>query len=118
MKVVSGDTNGDGNMTQLDNYGYVCQYGQLLASVIGGDVQFCTKDENDFPVLNLTAEHHINVLDKVLSIFTDTSSSLLANDYSISETSGNSFWDIPTDIFYAGRALFIGGVGSNRSISF
>jgi hypothetical protein len=110
LKVVSADADGDGDMDQLDRYGFSCQYGQMLAAVIGCDVQYSGKDENDLPVLVADSEKHINALDRVSSVFIDKSVSLLANDYSVSESTGRSMWDIPLDTFYAGRALFIGGV--------
>ena len=110
MKTVSVDLDGDGDMDQLDNCGYSCQYGQMLAAVIGCDVQYSTKDADDVPVLSADSETHINALDKVASIFIDKTTSLLANDYSTSETTGKSMWDIPLDTFYDDRALFIGGV--------
>ena len=110
MKAVAYDLDGDGDMDQRDNYGYSCQYGQMLAAVIGCDVQYSRKDENDVPVLQADSETHINALDKVASVFIDKTTSLLANDYSSSETTGNSMWDIPLDTFYDDRVLFIGGV--------
>ena len=110
MKAVSADADGDGDMDQLDLYGFSCQYGQMLAAVIGCDVHYSGKDENDLPVLMGDSEKHLNALDRVCSVFIDQSVSLLANDYSISESTGRSMWDIPLDTFYAGRALFIGGV--------
>ncbi|MGN1345961.1 MAG: hypothetical protein ACI4V1_04195 [Eubacteriales bacterium] len=110
MKAVSYDLNGDGVMDQLDNYGFTAQYGQLLASVVGADVTYSVKDEEDWPVLQVNTSHHMDVLDKISSIFMDTSTTLLANDYSYSVTTGKEMWDIPSDTFYAGRALYIGGV--------
>ena len=110
MKVVSHDLDGDGDMDQMDNYGYSCQYGQMLAAVIGCDVQYSSKDPDDVPVLSANGETHINALDKVSSVFIDKTVSLLANDYTTSESTGNSMWDIPLDTFYDDRALFIGGV--------
>lgn len=110
MQQVTMDVNGDGTMDQWDSYGFTCQYGQMLAAVIGCDVQYSEKDAGDIPLLKADAETHINVLDKVASIFIDKTTTLLANDYSSSVTTGKSMWDIPSDTFYDERALFLGGV--------
>lgn len=110
MQLVTMDVNGDGKMDQWDSYGFTCQYGQMLAAVIGCDVQYSEKDADDTPILKADAESHINVLDKVSSIFIDKTVTLLANDYSSSVTTGKSMWDIPSDTFYDERALFLGGV--------
>lgn len=110
MQQVTMDVNGDGTMDQWDSYGFTCQYGQMLAAVIGCDVQYSEKDAKDIPLLKADAENHINVLDKVSSIFIDKTTTLLANDYNSSVTTGKSMWDIPSDTFYDERALFLGGV--------
>ena len=45
---VSTDIDGDGDMDQLDLYGFSCQYGQMLAAVIGCDVHYSGKDEQQY----------------------------------------------------------------------
>jgi len=108
MQLASDDLDGDTQMTPDDQYGYVTQYGGLLASVVCSDVHFSYKDENDLPVIDGNNMKHSNVLGKLYDIYVDKENTILANDYT--DASGNVDWGLPETIFNAERALFMNSV--------
>ena len=69
MKAVSKDTNGDGQMTAEDTWGYTSHPKMVSPGFwIGADALSIQKDENDIPHLNVGSDKFISVWEKIIDI--------------------------------------------------
>ena len=71
--LVTNDTDGDGEMTDADMWGYLAMPKQILPSFwIAGGVRSISKDENDLPVLSMDNETFHNIVGKIFEMSWDS----------------------------------------------
>ncbi|MCL2773387.1 MAG: extracellular solute-binding protein, partial [Oscillospiraceae bacterium] len=69
IKGASSDLNGDGKMTPDDDrWGFVAYRDTLHALLVSGGGALAVKDDNDIPVMSLTADRNLNVISKAMDI--------------------------------------------------
>jgi hypothetical protein len=66
-KGITQDINGDGVMGEDDRYGLIVSYGALNFFYAGGNT-LMSKDENNYPVLNILTERTLNTFEKAFDI--------------------------------------------------
>jgi hypothetical protein len=66
-KDITTDLNGDGEMTEDDKYGAIVSYGALNFFYAAGNT-IMSKDENNYPYLNILTERSINTFEKAYDI--------------------------------------------------
>lgn len=71
VQQVSADLNGDGKMTQDDQWGFLYQRDTLDAFLAAGNGALCAKDENDYPIYTYDSEHTITILMAVTDLLYD-----------------------------------------------
>lgn len=70
---VTNDLDGDGLMTESDQWGYLSMPKQVLPSFwIAGGASSITKDENDLPVLNMNDEHFTELIERAFALTWDS----------------------------------------------
>jgi len=69
-KAVARDVDGDGVMTDSDTYGYSSEGIGMVTAGAAGTV-FTTKDENDYPVLNINEDVAAAAVEKIVTAFRD-----------------------------------------------
>lgn len=101
MVAVTNDTNGDGQFTDADNYGYASSTKMALPSFwIGTGEKTITLDEQEIPTISMESERFYNVIEKIFSITRD-------NGVRYKNTNEN---DVPSDaitMFENDRVLFM-----------
>jgi hypothetical protein len=117
ITAVSGDIDGDSKMTDLDAYGlgmdsYISFY--TFYAGMGGTI--AGRDENGLPTLTMNNSRNVSVIEKVIEITCNTETSFFCNDFG--GRVDYDFWAVSSNIFYAGRELFLSAFPhSLRSIS-
>lgn len=76
FKTVSRDLNGDGEMTEVDNWGFLTENYNMNIMMFGGENRFSQKDENDYPVLDMFTDRSVAVFEKVYDIMIDSKSTM------------------------------------------
>jgi len=71
VQQVSADLNGDGKMTDADQWGFLYQRDTLDAFLAAGNGKLCEKDENDYPIYAYDSENTITILMKVTDLVYD-----------------------------------------------
>lgn len=69
---VSQDLDGNGVRNTEDQYGLICFCDMLAIAMIGCDVPFFTKDENDMPVNTFFNDRSVAVLEKLSTLMYNT----------------------------------------------
>ena len=69
--LASNDTNGNGKMDEADTWGYLGEYYNFGIMMIGAGTHFTTKDEKDYPVLDMYSEHTVAAFEKVYAMLVD-----------------------------------------------
>lgn len=68
---VSLDLNGDGKMTETDQWGYLTESYNANVHMFGCETLFTSKDADDLPVLSLYSDRSVSAFEKVLAFMTD-----------------------------------------------
>ena len=97
-KQVSEDLNGDGIIDGQDRFGLITFCNMLSIAMIGGEVEFFSKDENDMPVNTFLSERTVSVIDKLSTLMYNPD---LSYSWSVS---GND--EDPKEMFLTDKALF------------
>jgi len=106
MKAVSKDLDGDGKMTDKDQYGLVSENGNTIFFYNGAGQKIATKDADDIPQISLlTDPTGAAVVDQAYTIQTDKQNTILAESWAASYPN-NTVWDGMANIFSDGHALF------------
>jgi hypothetical protein len=103
--LAANDTNGDGLMTDTDQWGLgLDDYESFSSFMISSDNKIITKDNNDSPVLSINNQHTISSIDKILKLTDDKSISYYCN-YFEGKVSYD-FWYTSSYGMAEGRILF------------
>ena len=94
------DLNGDGKMDKDDYFGLAAQVTSYVTPFVYslGEVTV-GKDENDIPHLDMNTEKFSSMVEKVYALLYESGGTLTNRD-----------WSTHSDLFKAGRALFMNGV--------
>lgn len=104
IKGATTDLNGDGVITPKDDrWGFVCFNDTMHALFVSGGGALAVKDENDLPYMDFTSAQNLAVLDKVMNIMYDKTTTL-----NVQSDTPSAEW---TPVFYGSfeqnRALFL-----------
>lgn len=102
MKAVTRDMNGDGSMTDDDQWGFLSHPKQVSPNfwIAAGEMSIL-KDADDRPVINMTNERFVDVFNKTFALTWDAETWYAECDQTV---------DVPTDnitIFSESRAMFM-----------
>lgn len=98
------DLNGDGIMTEEDQWGMLGEEFNIYALMNGAGTRFVQKDENDLPYYAGFTSKDIDIFDKGIEYLGDKNKSMLAQNYTSKYT--NVWSDLVNPIFATDRILF------------
>ena len=105
VRMVSGDIDGDGKMTEKDAYGLpMDSYNAFAAFIYGCDNHILVHDADGMLAIDMNSEHMVNSVDKVITLTCDTNYAFFCNDFD-GKVSGD-IWRVSGDAFEGGRGLF------------
>jgi len=102
-KAVTKDLDGDGIMTDKDQYGFISQTHTIHGNIVGSGELLITKDGNDLPAINVQNPMMLASYEKWIEIFNDRNNTFVASDW---EKKHNDIWLYMIDMCAEGRALF------------
>lgn len=96
MAALVSDNNVDGNsvLDEFDKYGFVTTNHGVRATLVGYDMPISKVSDNGVEILYMN-DRYYRIFDEVYAFFNETDSTYMTTDY-----------DVPTEIFSSGRALF------------
>ena len=104
MKKVAKDLNGDGIFNQEDQLGLECQSTRLYPAVNNSGEYITPKNKDDIPVLTKNLERISNIVDKVVPILRDTTTTVTSEN--IKGTFKNVYFDFIMPKFANNEILF------------
>ncbi|HAN21948.1 MAG: hypothetical protein A2Y15_05775 [Clostridiales bacterium GWF2_36_10] len=103
-KDVSVANQGLSNVTwENGTFGLVTQTYDGIASMVSFNQKMITKDENDYPLLNIENEATYNKFTKIFDIMMDTNTSLVIE---LSGAPIDGYYEATRTVFLSGRGLF------------
>jgi len=102
-KSVTKDLDGDGKMTDQDQYGFISQTHTIHGNIVGAGQLLITKDENDLPAINIQNPMIVASYEKWIDIFNDRNNTFIASDW---ERNHSDIWEYMLHMSVEGRALF------------
>jgi len=105
-KGFASDANGDGNIDMMDNWGYLSAYSSMIGQLISCGVEMCTKDENDLPVLSIWSDRNAEIVEKVLEMYIDNTTTFHVDQIDKNRTGGQSIYEYGNTMFMENRLLF------------
>ncbi len=99
------DFTGDGIVDQYDSFGFMTASSNIVFFMTSGAVKFADKDEDDLPYLSLNNSHSIEVLDKVLLLYGDKTSTVYYDEFNKDLNSSNEQHEYANKVFMENRAL-------------
>ncbi len=104
-QAVAGDIDGDGAMTDIDQYGFVMDsYNGFIVAVQSMGNKFVEKDSNDLPELVMNTDKMISSIDKALDMCLNKETSLTCEWYA--GKVDYDHWRVSSSAFKEERALF------------
>jgi len=104
-KAATRDLNGDGEITETDQWGAVHQHECAFTYYAASGQKAVVKNSDDLPVLDFNNDRTISVLDKVIAFMSDGEAQIKADDYS--GKYANPWDEITTKVFNESRALYL-----------
>lgn len=102
-KTVSNDLDGDGEMTQADQYGLICFCDMMPLAMIGCDIQFFSKDADDVPQNTFYSEKTVSVLEKIGTLMYDTNLTYSWSKNGVGEDPAFKMFQTDKSLFYYGE---------------
>jgi len=106
VKVITADIDGDGKITEKDNLGMIANTFSIDCFISGSGYKMMTKDEDDFPVLNVQTEQFYNIIDSIKDLCDEKNGMYLVDRVSTT-TEAREYW--PINALTDNRALFLIG---------
>lgn len=101
MTAVTSDINGDGKMDDLDLYGLLCTYKEVLPGLIlGAGERLIGKDKNDMLYIAMTGDRFFSVFERAFAITRDN------NNWYV-DSSGENISPVAVTMFNSNQSLFI-----------
>ncbi len=100
---VSEDLNGDGAMTKDDRFGLICFCDMMPLAMIGGGVEFFTKDENDIPAMSFYGERSVSVMEKLAQLMYDPNLAYSWSKAGVGEGPAFEMYQADQSLFYYGE---------------
>ncbi|MCL1792684.1 MAG: hypothetical protein FWG34_02320 [Oscillospiraceae bacterium] len=100
------DLDGDGTMTDLDQWGAITQHECVYCLFAGTGQKVIEKSKDDLPVLELNNDRTVSVLDKIIDFMSDGDAQIKADDAEYTKKYANVWNEITTKIFAENRALY------------
>lgn len=101
MTAVTSDINGDGKMDELDLYGLLCTYKEVLPGlIIGAGERLIGKDEDDMLYIAMNGDRFFSVVEKAFAITRDN------NNWFI-DSSAENISPVAITMFNSNQSLFI-----------
>lgn len=102
-KVVTKDLNGNGEMDDEDQYGFISQTHTIHGNVVSSGHFVINKDENDLPAINIQDPVIAASYMKWIEIFNDRTNTFVAGDWGAGHA---DIWDYMLKMSAEGRAMF------------
>ena len=103
----SHDVNGDGEMTGVDAWGLLTQYGTFNGNVFAAGTFIASKDSNDLPVVDMMNPRMISSFNAWIEIMMDRAHTMYAQDFQGDHLPGVNIWDNQVHMLSEGRGLFM-----------
>ncbi len=100
---VSKDLDGNGVMDQNDQYGLICFCDMLALAMIGSDVDFVSKDENDTPYNSFYSERTVSVVEKLATLMYDPNITYSWSKNGVGEDPAFKMFQTDKALFYYGE---------------
>ena len=100
---VSNDLDGNGVMDQSDQYGLICFCDMIALAMIGCDVDFFSKDENDTPVNSFYSERTVSVVEKLATLMYDPNLTYSWSKNGVGEDPAFKMFQTDKSLFYYGE---------------
>ncbi|MEA4831946.1 MAG: hypothetical protein VB118_04935 [Oscillospiraceae bacterium] len=105
-KDVYKDLNDDGKGTAKDQWGYLTDYSDAIAQLNGCGMHICEKSADDLPVLSIYSTKNIEIVQSVIDLFSDPTSTFHVSKIATSDTDGRSPWEYGNTMFTENRLMF------------
>ena len=100
---VSKDLDGDGKMTQEDQYGLICFCNMLAIAMIGGEVVYFSKDADDMPYDTFMSERAVSVLEKLATLMYNADITYSWSRAGVGEDPAFTMYQSDKALFYYGE---------------
>ena len=97
------DFDGNGTIDQYDEFGFLTSSSNILFFMTSGGVRYAEKDGDDLPYLALSNSRTIEVLDKGLKLFADSTATAYFDDFK--KDPAFTIYEAANKIFMENRAL-------------
>ncbi len=91
ISVITHDLDGDGNITKDDALGLIANNFCIDCFISGTGYQLITKDEADMPVLNVSTEQMMNIMDGIKRVCSEQTGTFLV-DRTSTATEAREYW--------------------------
>ena len=81
IKLVTGDLDGDGKITELDRHGFIGNTFVIDCFLSGTGYQTVTKDADDMPVLHVQTEEYYNIVSAIIDLCSADNGSFICDRY-------------------------------------
>ncbi len=106
-KQATYDSDGVTGMTYKDTWGMFINQNYATSLFIASGERLSRKDEDDMPIITVNSENAVRVMDKIVSLFSDKSSTILIESFATEATAGGgTCWTEATRAVAEDRALF------------
>lgn len=100
---VSVDLDGDGKMTQEDQYGLICFCDMIALAMIGCDVEFFSKDDNGTPVNTFMSDRSVAVIEKLSELMYNPDIAYSWSKAGVTEAPAFTMFQTDKSLFYYGE---------------
>lgn len=106
-KQATYDSDGVTGMTYKDTWGLFVNGNYATSLFVASGERLSRKNADDMPIITVDSENAVRVMDKIVSLFSDPSSTILIESFATEATAGGgSCWTEATRAVAEDRALF------------